>query len=268
MNTPPRRCAPSPPKGDHACGPARPVPRRALVEGISVLFALPVALFVGITPLLFGCSASNQGNEWFPLRVGDAQTYQVSYNTDEPHDTDTWTLTTLGPEIVDGQALMQRHHSDGVTYYFKVGEEGIRRIATRMDIDQEPTMETEPRWVIKAPYQVGTEWSTPTVPYLIQHRNEYPRQLKYTHRAIMSWHIEALDDEVRTSSGTTYKPCMRVVGTARLNLYTDPVKGFTDVPLISREWYCKGQGLVKFEREERVPAGFFTGGALTAVLEP
>ena len=62
----------------------------------------------------------------------------------------------------------------------------------------------------------------------------------------------------------TNRPCLRVVGQARLNLYTDPVNGFTDVPLISREWYCKGLGLVKLEREEKVPAGFMTGGVLSA----
>jgi hypothetical protein len=219
--------------------------------------------------LLSACKASNQGDAWFPLRAGEAQTYIATYDTDEPHETDTWTLTTGGPETVDGQALMRRRHSDGVTYYFKVDEQGVRRMATRMDIDQEPTLDPEPRWVIKAPYTVGTEWTTPTVPYLIQRLNEHPRELKYTHKTLMTWRIEAVDDKVTLADGSApLEPCLRLRGEARLNLYTSSVSGFTDVPLISEEWYCQDRGLVKFERTEKVPKGFLTGGVLTAVIAP
>lgn len=217
-----------------------------------------------IAVLLAACNASNQGNEWFPLRSGEAQTYIARYTTDEPHEANTWTLTTKGPTTVDGEALMQRRHSDGVTYYFKVSEQGIRRVATRMDIDQDPTPDAEPRWVLKAPYTVGNEWTTPTVPFLIQRINEHPRELKYTHSAPMLWRIEATDEAVTLGNGTTLKPCLRLRGEAKLNLYTDSVNGFTDVPLISQEWYCKDRGLVKFERTEKVPKGFLTGGILRA----
>ena len=73
---------------------------------------------------------------------------------------------------------------------------------------------------------------------------------------------------VKLADGSTLSPCLRVRGEARLNLYTDPVNGFTDVPLTSREWYCKGHGLVKFEREEPVPRGFLIGATLRAELVP
>ena len=119
--------------------------------------------------------------------------------------------------------------------------------------------------MIKAPYTVGTEWSTHTVPYRIQRINEYPRELKYSHTAQMVWRIEAVDDEVQLGDGqAALKPYLRLRGEARLNLYTDSVHGFTEVPLIGQEWYCKGRGLVKFERREAVPRGFFTGGSLSA----
>jgi hypothetical protein len=233
------------------------------------LFERPV-LATAAALLLTACGASNQGNEWFPLRAGEAQSYEAHYTTDEPRATDNWTLTTQGPDTKHGQPLMQRRHSDGVTYYFLVDDKGIRRVATRMDIDQDPSMDPETRWVIKAPYTVGTEWITPTVPYLIQRTNEHPRDLKYTHKAPMTWRIEAVDDQVQLGdrSNPPLKPCLRLRGEAKLNLYTDPVNGFTDVPLISREWYCKDRGLVKFERTEKVPTGFLTGGMLHAALVP
>ena len=36
--------------------------------------------------------------------------------------------------------------------------------------------------------------------------------------------------------------------------------------LISREWYCQGVGLVKFEREEKIASTFMLGGTLKAEL--
>jgi hypothetical protein len=202
-------------------------------------------------------------DRWFPLVAGASQVYAVRVESDESPAPEEWTLTVKGPQTVNGTALMVRHHSAGVSYYLQSDEQGVRRTATRTDIDNEPTPDKEPLWVLKAPYQVGTEWTTPTVPYLVLRRNEHPRELRYTHKALMGWRIEAVDDEVTTPTGT-HKPCLRVVGRARLNLFTDPVNGFTDVPLTSREWYCQGQGLVKFEREETVPPGFLIGGRLTA----
>ena len=223
-----------------------------------LLPALPLAALV-----LAACRPA-PADTWFPLVEGERMVYAVTVESDEAPPPEAWTLTVTSPQTVAGQRTQVRHHSAGVSYHLLSDEQGIRRVATRTDIDREPTPDPEPLWVLKAPYEVGTEWSTPTVPYLILRRNEHPRELRYSHRALMAWRIEAVDDEVTTPTGT-HKPCLRVVGRARLNLFTDPVNGFTDVPLTSREWYCRGQGLVKFEREEPVPPGFLVGGRLTAV---
>ncbi|WP_310564561.1 hypothetical protein [Hydrogenophaga sp.] len=208
------------------------------------------------------------GNEWFPLREGDEQSLAVTYAMDEPREPEQWTIGVQAPTTFQDQPVAVRHHSAGVSYYLKVDEQGIRRVAIRTDIDDAPTADAEPVWVLKAPYAVGTEWTTVTVPYLIQRKNEYPRELKHTHKAQMTWRIEAVDDVVQLADGSTHRPCLRVVGQAQLNLYTDPVNGFTDVPLTSREWYCQGEGLVKFEREEKLPPGFMTGGSLRAERRP
>lgn len=264
-------CAASdlPPRGgDPACGLANPVPRWVLGGFTSFPVSLVRPCAAAATALLLtACGASNQGSEWFPLRAGDEQRYAVGYTGEEPRDPERWTMQVQGPVEYDNAMVMVRHHSAGVGYYLLSDDKGVRRVATRTDIDNQPTADAEPQWVLKAPYEVGTEWITPTVPYLIQRRNEHPRDLKYTHKAQMTWRIEAVDDTVKLGDGSTHKPCLRVVGQARLNLYTDPVNGFTDIPLTSREWYCKGLGLVKFQREEKVPSGFLTGGVLTAEWE-
>lgn len=220
-------------------------------------------LALGAALALTACGKADLGPVWFPLKEGTAITYAVTQTGEEAPEPQEWTLGVTAPATIDQVPMAVRHHSQGVSYYLRHDDQGLRRMATRMDIDDEPTPEKEPLWVLKAPYTVGTEWTTPTVPYLILRKNEHPRELRYSHRALMQWRIESVDDTVTTPSGT-HKPCLRVVGRAELNLYTDPVNGFTNVPLISREWYCQGVGLVKFEREEKVPPGFLSGGTLTA----
>jgi hypothetical protein len=222
------------------------------MSGRAVIRGTAIAL---LWLVLAGCQRG-QPEAWFPLVDGHQQVYRVEVRGDEPQAAEEWTLRVHGPQPFNEHQTMVRHH-------LVSNAQGVRRVATRTDIDELPQADAEPLWVLKAPYVVGTEWTQPTVPHLLKRRNEHPRELKYSHRTLMTWRIEAVDETVSTPAGT-FTPCLRVEGRARLNLYTDPVNGFSDVPLISREWYCRGQGLVKFEREEKVPSGFLTGGLLTA----
>ena len=218
---------------------------------------------------LSGCQRNDVADgaqAWFPLHGGQVQTYRVTETGEEHGDQaviSEWTLTAKGPSTLEDKPVWLRHHSEGVTFFLEANEQGIRRVATQPDIDSHPTADTEPRWVIKTPLQVGTEWSTPTVPYLLLRKNEHPRSLKHSHKLNMTWRIASMTDDVTTPAGT-FTPCMRLEGEGVLNLFTDPVNGFNNVPIVSREWYCKGKGLVKFEREETVPKGFLTGGKLVA----
>lgn len=209
-------------------------------------------------------TSRNMGTDWFPLRSGEVTTYDVRYNEEAARDSETWTLRTRGPVNWQGHGYMQRHHSQGVAFFLEVSDKGVRRVAHQTDLDREPLADEVPQWVLKAPYTVGTEWTTTTVPYLLMRKNEHPRELKHSHKAQMSWRIDSVNEAVKLRSGEVLSPCLHAVGQAFLNLYTDPVNGFSDVPLTSHEWYCQGVGLVKFTRTEKVPPGFMTGGELVA----
>lgn len=219
-----------------------------------------------LSAALLACSGDAR-KDWMPLQAGHALTYDVRFEGDEPVADTEWTLRAEGPREWNGQTVFTRWHSAGVRYFLVSDEQGIRRVAHQTELDTAPVPDEPPVWVLKAPYAVGTEWSAPTVPHLLARRNEYPRELKHSHRAIMQWRIESVSETLHIGD-RTLSPCMTVVGTALLNLYTDPVNGFTNVPLISREWYCQGHGLVRLEREEKVPKGFLLGGLLTAQWRP
>ncbi|MFM1906755.1 MAG: hypothetical protein RLZZ591_432 [Pseudomonadota bacterium] len=228
-------------------------------------WALRCLPLVGVS-LLVACTPRSS-EDWFPLQKGARYDYAVTQTGADTESTQqlNWQIELTRIEQRDGRAVYVRHHSEGVEFHLLADEKGVRRIATRLEIDQEATPDADPRWVLKAPYVLGTEWTTPTVPFFLMRKNEYPRELKNTHQALMTWTIASVDESVETQAGK-FHPCMRLEGLAHLNLYTDPVNGFNDVPLLSREWYCRGVGLVKFERIEKVPAGFMTGGTLQAEL--
>lgn len=225
----------------------------------------PIALAgASLCALLLSACSPQAGPDWFPLRAGDVTHYEVRYKTEAGKDNEVWTLRTREPVLWRDKTHAVRHHSQGVAYLFQVDEQGVRRVAHQTDIDREPQADPAAMWVLKAPYQTGTEWTTTTVPYLLMRKNEYPRDLRYTHKTTMTWRIVSDKEHLKLGSGEVLEPCLHVVGEAFLNLYTDPVNGFTDVPLTSHEWYCQGHGLVKFTREEKVLAGFLIGGTLTA----
>ena len=216
---------------------------------------------------LSACAPEGPGPVWFPLKAGEVQRYEVRYEGGAERAPEVWTIGTQSPRSWEGETLVPRLHSEGVTFWLKADAQGVRRMAHQTDLDREPLPDDKPQWVLKAPYSVGTEWSTVTVPYLLMRKNEYPRELKHSHKVQMNWRIESSNAELTLRTGEKVAPCLHVVGEAFLNLYTDPVNGFTDVPLVSHEWYCQGRGLLKFTREEKVTAGFITGGALVAEIQ-
>ena len=64
----------------------------------------------------------------------------------------------------------------------------------------------------------------------------------------------------------TFKNCARVVGNGSLPLYADAVQGFKDVPVQNIEWYCKGVGLVKVERQEDIVSPLWSSGKIVMEL--
>jgi hypothetical protein len=82
----------------------------------------------------------------------------------------------------------------------------------------------------------------------------------------MNYQIEAVDDHVTTPAGP-HTGCLRVKGVGSVRVHADPASGWRDMPLTTTEWYCKGIGLVKVQRDEPAQSAFLTGGTRTLELE-
>lgn len=216
--------------------------------------------------LLSACSRP-PGSELFPLDGGHRWTYQVRSDFENnTTETETRVLRSLGRDgLADGSAW-RRRSEDGVDYWLRSDETGIYRVASKTDLDEEPTKDAAPRYVLKAPLAVGTGWQASTTAYLLRRRQEFPPEIRHSHPNIpMNYTIEALDEAVKTPAGD-FTGCLRVRGIATLRLFADPVVGWKDMPLTTREWYCPGVGLVKLVREEPAHSTFLAGGTLTMEL--
>lgn len=221
---------------------------------------------------LASCSRSpGAGNEaWFPLAAGHHWTYTVTTrNGSDVTDRETQTMFTLGADtlVLDDKPAWQRRSDSGVNYWLRADDSGIVRVASKSDMQTDPVADAPGRFVLKAPFVVGTQWQAPTTAYLLMRTNEYPREIRHSHAAVpMTYQIEAVADEVQTPAGT-FSPCLRVKGFATLKVFVDPMTGFKDQPLTTLEWYCRGVGLVKVQRDEPSSSPMLIGGTRTLELE-
>jgi hypothetical protein len=229
----------------------------------SAAFAVTCAL------VATGCSAPPPEASHFPLAAGHRWVYdQVVEMENNTLEHEELVLETTGPDRLDGfdGPLWQRRSASGMDYWLKADASGIYRVASRSAVQDAPQPDSAPRYVLKTPLAVGTNWQASTTAYLLRRRQEFPPEIRHTHAPVtMHYSIEALGQQVKTRAGT-FDDCIRVVGRATMRLFADPVVGWRDLPLTTTEWYCKGVGLVRLERAEPAASTFLTGGTLRLEL--
>ncbi|MDM0108348.1 hypothetical protein QTH97_25595 [Variovorax sp. J22R24] len=227
--------------------------------------ALCLALFAG-------CHAGGTSTSPFPLEAGHAWTYRVTTRSEDgTTERETLVLRTLGAssdDAIDGGPAWRRRSDSGVEYWLRADSTGIYRVASKSDLDEAPKPDKPLRVVLRAPFTTGTQWQASTTAYLLMRRNDFPREIRYEHPSIpMTFEIEAEDETVEVPAGR-FPHCLRVRGTAMLRLYADPVRGWRDMPLTTTEWYCRGVGLVRLQRDEPAERlAYLSGGSRTLELE-
>lgn len=221
---------------------------------------------------LAGCGRSpGADNEaWFPLQAGHRWTYTVTTRSGaDSVERESLTLRTLGAEtlVLDDKPAWLRRSDSGINYWLRADEGGVVRVASKGDMQADPVADAPGRFVLKAPFVVGTQWTAPTTAYLLMRTHEYPREIKHSHPSIpMAYQIEAVADAVQVPAGR-FSPCLRVRGSATVRIFVDPISGFRDQPLTTLEWYCRGVGLVKMERSEPSTSPMLVGGSRTLELQ-
>lgn len=239
------------------------IPKRA--PGLMPV-AFPLAIAWAL--LLGGCSPRGSDASFYPLDEGRSWTYRVTKNLDEAAeaDIDSVTFTMKGAEAIEGGRAARRHSNNGLDYWLKSDDTGIYRVASRNPLEEHAKPDNPPRFVLKQPFVVGTQWQASTVAYVLQRRNMFPGDVRYTQKPLMMvYAISALGESVETPAGK-FDGCIKVVGEAKIKLFVDATVNWQDIPLFTAEWYCPGVGLARVERLEKSPSRLVRGGSLTLDL--
>ena len=216
---------------------------------------------------LAACGSSAPDDALFPLAGGHRWTYRVTtaFDESEPRQ-ETLTFFGRGVETVAGEPAWRRHSDSGLDYWLRSDATGIYRVAAKGPLDRQPRKDEPRRYVLQKPYAVGTQWQASTTAYVLERRNEVPRELSRVHPSLpMTYRIDALNQRVETQAGR-FDGCLRVQGKAEIRLYVDAAFAYREIPLTTTEWYCPYVGLVKLERKEPSPSKFIVGGRLEMEL--
>lgn len=227
---------------------------------------LPIAAML----MLAGCSHEPAGDSYFPLHVGASWTYDVSNDIDGTvnHHLEVVSVPRTTEHGADQQVYVRRAEvpgAIGIEYWLRKDNVGISRIAIRTDVEDRAHLDPNPRTVLKLPLTVGSSWMVPSQPFAIGPKTELGQGDMKMPKVMITNTVEEIEEEVTVPAGT-FKHCARIVGTGSLPLYLDAVQGFKTIPIVNREWYCKGIGLVKLERTELLQSNFFTNGTIKMEL--
>ena len=228
--------------------------------------------FFGFIILLTGCDQPAKENPLFPLAAGKRWTYQIETVYDAPDAKTTvqkLEMRNLGSaELSDGTKAWVRRSSNGHEYWLVTDDSGIQRVAMKSPTKDLAVMDEEPRTVLPQPLKVGTTWKIPTVPYILRRRNENPSEFRYVSKyqnLPMVFTVADMNVKISTPAGD-FENCTRVDGTMEMMLWNDAIFAYKPTPILSREWFCPGVGLVQVEREEPTTAKLFQGGTMRMTL--
>jgi len=213
--------------------------------------------------VLVGCQQNPQG--YFPLQEGLSWTYRVTTEREGGRSSEVFRVRNVEHRTEGGVTHAVRRTENGTDYVIAEDDTGIYRIAKRLVVQLEPVPDPHPRYVLRKPLQPGTSWTMTSHPYVLQRMYEAKDVLRRTMSVEMAFEIEDTAASVRVPAGT-FDNCVLVVGRGTLPIYTDAVDGWADVPVVSREWYAPGVGLVKLERIEPLNTHSFVGGTRTFEL--
>ena len=214
---------------------------------------------------LAACNAPQDEQSHFPLHVGARWTYALQTDMARPPVDATLALSVVRKETLEGEPVTVRRSESCVEYYIREDASGIARIASRTDLEERPQRDETPIRILPAQLQPGVEWTGTVAPVLLQRELEFPHELKYEYRASMVYRIAAIDEALEVPAGRLH-PCVRVEGRGSFKIYKDGLTGVADQSIASTEWYCKGVGLARFDRDEPADSRMLKGGKVSYVL--
>lgn len=226
-----------------------------------LITSLSVIVILAAVSGLNACSEAPDKTDYFPLQKGFSWQYLYELTTPLKQEQGVYSVTNLGTTAVAGETTIVRRTNNGRDYYLVQKPDGVYRYASRTLFETYPVVDESPRLVLPLPYADKTErrWSSTTTHYVIHRTGPSTITTSPVPDFVMSYRIAAQDETVIVPAGK-FEHCLLVEGKATLTIFADPLTGYTDVPVTTREWYAPGVGLVKLERTEPLDTNIYKGG--------
>lgn len=236
----------------------------------SIIKRTPILLVCFL--FLQSCSVKTGDVDYFPLENGLQWKYKmVTEYSEQARPIKKWfSMKNLGQQtIVNGKQTFDayvRRTSDGTDYYLTKDGTGLHRVAKRTVVEIKPRFDEIWRKVLPVNKEllVDALWNVETGLYLMHSSPEYDVDLSEK-RLNMLFEIKSTDAIVEVPAGV-FENCIEIEGYASITLYADARIGYIQVPVIQREWYAPGVGLVKMVRTEEIESSVYNGGELSFEL--
>ena len=240
--------------------------------------------------ILYGCSRPTEPHDWFPLQPGLEWQYQVTEQSGDQKTVRRFSIETIDVRLLGEFSAIEnldlsdlvaateardaselevftRRSSDGTDYYYVAGEEGLLQLGKRTLIEKQPRWYSTARLVMPWLEEMvhGISWNLPTLPYLIHSTQGHVAWNRSSNGFELVYELVEEGITVETVAGT-FDDCILLEGRALIGLYADPKLGYQEVEVVQREWYAKGVGLLRLEREEPLDMMMFKGGSLAFEL--
>ena len=205
-------------------------------------------LFICVAALLISSCGGHVGDAYFPLQNGLTWTYVLTTTYLDEETKEVVTLENLGKKQFDEKSYYVRRSSYGVDYYLNADDSGVHRDAIRTLVELKPRADSNPRFVLKYPLEVGTNWQMITKPIILL--RVFPnRHLAEASQVPLYYEIVSTSESVSVPAGD-FENCIKVEALGETEIYTDGVNGYTNIPFRVEEWYAPNVGLVKQTRYE------------------
>lgn len=226
-----------------------------------------IALVAGT--LLAGCNGPADPDSLYPLTPGLTWHYRVTLQRAgegaEQHDR---TMTNVAREYFAGEDnIAIRRNEHGTRYYVARREDGLYRVAVKSVSKTVPIMDQPPVKILPLPAETGATWRQPAHTYMLDRAKTFISEHTPDNTVMLDYRIEATDAEVRVPAGH-YSGCVLVIGQTTFHLGSGVGFAPSDVPIVQKEWYCPGVGLVRLSRDERLTSDdrTITGGHMEFAL--
>ena len=227
--------------------------------------------YIIIIFLFLNTSCITESNDYFPLSNGKVWNYNVTINpgVEEKVVYKKTNVTLKKVDIIDNKknkiSAYPILREDNSVYYYSKGPEGIYREGSQLTGNQSIVFESDKKYVLKFPIEIGTRWNSNSKTYLILRRYAY-FDYRATTNFELKYKIVSINESVIVPAGK-FKNCVKISGIGETTFIGNNEIGAIKIIVKTTDWYAPKIGLIKSVRSEETDTDLFGTSRMVQVLD-